>query len=478
MGSLINKPHVVLLPFPAQGHVNPFMQLAKLLHSRGFHITFVNNEFNRQRYLKSKGSEYLEGLPDFKFETITDGLPPSDPDATQDIASLSDRARKDMIVPFRELLKKLNSTPDLPPVSCVISDAFLIFGVKAARELGILGIPLWTASGCGLLVYLHYPELRKRGLFPCKDENFNTDGTLDTPIDWIPGVKDFRLRDLPMPCRSTNPNEILWNCLKDETIDCLSCPAMMVNTFEEFEHEAMEVVKTIYPNIYNIGPLTLLEKSLSQSQAKTLNPSLWKQDTKCLEWLDKQKPNSVVYVNYGSIAVLSEQHFREFAWGLADSNYPFLWVVRPDIVKANSATLTEEYYEVIKDRGLLAPWCPQEQVLAHKSVGVYLSHSGWNSTLETICAGVPVICYPLFAEQTTNARFSCTVWGIGVELDQDVKREQLTRLVKEVLESENGKKMKRRAVEWKKKAEEATSVGGSSYNDFNRLFQEVLHFGN
>ncbi|XP_038701703.1 linamarin synthase 1-like [Tripterygium wilfordii] len=477
MGSL-NKPHAVLVPYPAQGHLNPFMQLGKLLHARGYHITFVNNEFNHQRLVRSKGSEFIKGLPDFRFESIPDGLPPSDLDATQEITPLCYAVRKYMIIPFKELLRKLNSTPDVPPVTCVVSDGFMNFGSIAARELGILGVCFWTASACGFLGHMVFPELRERGLFPFKDDNFEKDGSMDTPIDWIPGMKDVRLRDMPISIRTSDPDDILWHCLREEVIDCMKCPAIIFNTIEEFEHEALEGIKPTYSNVYNIGPLSLLEKNLPLSQAKTLSTSLWKPDTKCLDWLDRQQPNSVVYVNYGSIAVMSEENFKEFAWGLANSKHPFLWVVRPDIANSNSGTLTKEYYEEIKDRGLLVNWCPQEQVLLHESVGVFLSHIGWNSTLETICGGVPVICWPRFAEQPTNARFSYTVWGIGLELDQDVKREELTNLVKEMLESENGKKMKSKAVEWKKKAEEATSVGGSSYNDFNRLFQEVFHFGN
>lgn len=89
MGSIgVTKQHVIVLPYPSQGHITPMMQLAKLLHSKGFHVTFVNTEFNHNRFIRNKGPDSLKGLPDFRFETIPDGLPPSDRDATQDLPAL------------------------------------------------------------------------------------------------------------------------------------------------------------------------------------------------------------------------------------------------------------------------------------------------------------------------------------------------------------------------------------------------------
>ena len=164
MGSSgVTKPHAVCVPFPAQGHVNPMMQLAKLLHSKGFHITFVNTEFNHKRLIRSKGPEFVKGLPGFSFETITDGLPPSDRDTTQDVPPLCDSTRKNCIAPFKELLLKLKSLSEVPPVSCIVSD-----GIKAAEEFGIPQVQFWTASACSFMGYLQFDELLKRGIVPFK----------------------------------------------------------------------------------------------------------------------------------------------------------------------------------------------------------------------------------------------------------------------------------------------------------------------
>ncbi|KAA8546791.1 hypothetical protein F0562_003220 [Nyssa sinensis] len=478
MGSAeTRKPHAVCVPYPSQGHVTPLMQLAKLLHSRGFYITFVNTEFNHNRLVRSKGPDSVKGLPDFRFATIPDGLPPSDRDATQDVRALCDSTRKNCLGPFRDLLAKLNSSSDVPPVKCIVSDGVMSFAIEAAEELGIPEAQLWTASACSFMAYLHYREIVKRGIIPFKDENFLTDGTLDTPIDWIPGMRNIRLKDIPSHVRNNNPNDIMFDFMGEEAQNCLKAPAIIFNSFEAFEHEVLEAIAFKFPRIYTAGPLSLLvSRYVTDSQVNSLNPSLWKEDSRCLEWLDQREPKSVVYVNYGSVTVMTDQHLKEFAWGLANSKHPFLWIVRPDVVMGDdSVMLPEEFFEETKDRGLLASWCPQEQVLSHPSVGAFLTHCGWNSMLESVCGGVPVICWPFFADQQTNCRYACTeYWGIGMEVNHDVKRSEIEALVREMMEGDKGKEMRSRAQEWKRKAEEATDIGGASYNDFDRFIKEAL----
>ncbi|XP_065632976.1 linamarin synthase 2-like [Quercus suber] len=478
MGSVrATKPHAVCVPFPAQGHVSPMMRLAKLLHSRGFHITFVNTEFNHRRLIRSKGLEYIKGLPDFQFETIPDGLPPSDRDATQDIPALCDSTRKNCVAPFKELVLKLNSSSEVPLVTCIVSDGIMSFAIKAGAELGIPEVQFWPASACGFMGCLNFAELIKRGILPFKDESFKDDGTLDKPINWIPGMKNIRLKDLPTFIRTTDITETMFDFLGSEVQNCLNSSAIIFNTFEEFEHEVLEVLLAKFPHVYSIGPLHLLGRHVPESHFMSQGLSLWKEDSKCLQWLDKREPNSVVYVNYGSITVMSNQHLKEFAWGLANSKHTFLWIVRPDLVMGDSAILPKEFFEETKDRGLLTSWCPQDKVLAHPSIGVFLTHCGWNSTLESVSAGVPIICWPFFAEQQTNCRYACTTWEIGVEVKEDVKRHEIEALVKEMMEGEKGHAMRQKAREWKKKAMEATDFGGSSYKNFERLIKEALLVG-
>ncbi|KAK2656468.1 hypothetical protein Ddye_009520 [Dipteronia dyeriana] len=478
MGSIkaTRRSHAVCVPYPSQGHVTPMMQLAKLLHSKKIHITFVNTEFNHKRLIRSKGPDALKGLPDFRFETIPDGLPPSDRDATQDVPALCDSTRKNCLVPLVELVGKLNSSAEVPPVSCIVSDGVMSFGIKAAEILGIPEVQFWTASACGFMGYLQYDQLAKRGLVAFKDENFLSDGNLDKTIDGIPGMSNIRFKDMPSFIRTTDPDDIMFDFMGSEAQKCLTSSAIIFNTFDQLEHQVLQAIASKFPNIYTIGPLPLLSRHVPESDFKSFRSSLWKEDSECLQWLDKHEPNSVVYVNYGSVTVMTEEQWKEFAWGLANSKQPFLWIVRPDVVMGtDSAILPEEYFEEIKDRGLIVNWCPQEKVLLHPAVAVFLTHCGWNSIIEGISTGVPVICWPFFADQQTNCRYACTTWGIGMEVNYDVKRWDIENLVKEMMEGEEGKKMRENALEWMKKAVAATDIGGKSYSNFDKFITEALH---
>ncbi|XP_059636957.1 7-deoxyloganetin glucosyltransferase-like [Cornus florida] len=470
------KPHAVCMPNPAQGHVFPMYKVAKLLYYRGFHVTFVNTEYNQRRLLRSRGPTALDGLPSFRFAAIPDGLPPVDGDVTQGAWQLCESMPKNCGAPFRDLLGKLNSSDDVPPVTCVVSDGVMSFTLEVAEELGIPNVLFWTTSACGFLSYAYYRQLVEKGFTPFKDESYLTNGYLDTLIDWIPGMKGIRLKELPTFIRTTNPNDVMLNFAINEAERSHKCSAIILNTIDVLERDCLDALAPMFPPIYPIGPLHLLEKKQlpENDELKSIGLNLLKEDSGCLEWLDSKQPNSVIYVNFGSVARMTSQQLIEFAWGLANSKQNFLWAIRPDLVLGDSAVLPPEFEELTKEKGFLSSWCPQEQILTHPSIGGYLTHCGWNSILETISGGVPTICWPAFAEQPTNCWFCCNHWGIGMEIT-DVHRDEVKRLVRELMVGEKGKEMKRRVMEWKKSAEETTCTGGSSYNNFyDKMVDEVL----
>ncbi|KAJ0974974.1 hypothetical protein J5N97_016939 [Dioscorea zingiberensis] len=317
-------------------------------------------------------------------------------------------------------------------------------------------------------------ELIDRGITPFKNESDLSNGYLDTPVDWIPGLKNMRLRDLPSFIRTTDPDDTFLNYIKIEGQKAFEATAIIINTFDELEDEVLSAMATILPPIYTVGPISLLCSQFPVTQSSSIGSSFLKEDESCLEWLDERDRESVVYVNFGSLAVVSNEQLIEFAWGLANSKHNFLWILRPDLVSGEAAVLPEEFLDEIKGRGFLASWCPQERVLSHPSVRGFLTHSGWNSTMESVSAGKPMICWPYFADQPINCRYVCNEWGMGMEIDNEVKREQVEELIAELMDGEKGKEMKKKAVEWKEKTIRATQAGGSSFINFNRVLDEVL----
>nr|XP_015880724.2 7-deoxyloganetin glucosyltransferase-like [Ziziphus jujuba var. spinosa] len=465
-----HKPHAICIALPIQSHIKALLKFAKLLHFKGFHITFVNTEFNHKRFLKSLGPNSLDGLPDFVFETIPDGLPPCDDDddgdATQDIASLCESVRTNCLRPF---LNKLTSCS--PPVTCIVSDGFMSFTITAAEELGIPVALFFSIAACGFMGVKQYSALKEKGLSPLKDDRL-----LNNVIDWIPGMKDIRLKDLPSFFRGANPLEVtMFNFAREAADRAHKATAVVIQTFDALERDVLEAISSTIPHSYAIGPLQLLLDHIPEDHPGiNVGYSLWKEDSECLQWLQTKPPNSVVYVNFGSTTVMTPQQLVEFGFGLANSNQPFLWIIRPDLVVGESAVLPAELADQIKEKGVIASWCPQEQVLNHPSVGGFLTHCGWNSIIESLSAGVPMLCWPFFAEQQTNCRYACKQWRVGMEIKNDSKRDEIEKLVRELMEGDKGKEMKSKALEWRKLAQESTAPNGSSSLNLDTLVDRML----
>ncbi|KAK2420017.1 7-deoxyloganetin glucosyltransferase [Trifolium repens] len=358
------KPHAVLTPYPLQGHINPMLKLAKLLHLRGFRITFVNTEYNHKRLLKSRGTKAFDGFTDFSFETIPDGLTQMEgngDDVKQDLTSLRQSVRKNFIYPFRELLAKLHDSAQsglIPRVTCLVSDIMMSFTIQIAEELALPVALLIPYSACSFLSIIHTRALIERGLIPLKDESYLKNGYLDTKIDWIPGLQNFRLKDLPDFIRTTNPNDLALEFIIEVVDRFHRASAIVFNTSYELESGVMNALHSMLPSLYTIGPFASFLDQSPHNQLASLGTNLWKEDTKCLEWLKSKGPGSVVYVNFGSITIMSEEKILEFAWGLANSKKPFLWIIRPDLVIGGSVVLSSEFVDEISDRGLIAVWPP------------------------------------------------------------------------------------------------------------------------
>ncbi|KAF8021262.1 hypothetical protein BT93_G1632 [Corymbia citriodora subsp. variegata] len=384
------RSHAVCIPAPFQSHIGAMLKLAKLLYTKGFYVSFVNTEYNHRRLLKSRGSRALNGFHGFQFLTITDGLPPTDADSSQDVMALCNAIRKNMSAPFSDLISNLNhntSDSDVPLVTCIFSDGFISFATdEAAREFGIPNIHLWTIPACAFMGFKQYRTLREKGLTPLKDTSYLTNGYLDTVVDWIPGMKNIKLWDLPTFLRSTDPDDIFFNFTMDAAERANTASAMIFHTFDAIESELLNALSSMFPRVYAIGPFSLLVNKLvkEESPLKSIDCNMWREDTECLRWLDSKEPKSVLYINFGSLAILTRDELVEFAMGLANSKQSLLWIIRPDLVSGDSAVLPREFIEETEGRSMYADWCPQEAVLNHLSIGGFLTHCGWNSIIESV----------------------------------------------------------------------------------------------
>ncbi|ERN14713.1 hypothetical protein AMTR_s00038p00226720 [Amborella trichopoda] len=216
-----------------------------------------------------------------------------------------------------------------------------------------------------------------------------------------------------------------------ESPKTLKSSAIILNTFKDLDKHVLDAMRErIGRPIYTIGPVASFSQFESNDRLKSVSMSLWNEEDTCVEWLNDKKPKSVVYVNFGSVTVATPNQLNEFAWGLVNSQRPFIWVIREDLVFGKSATLEKTFVEETKERGLILSWCNQIKVLSHPAVG-----------------------------------YVCKEWGIGMEINNDVKREEVKTLVRELMEGEKGKEMQLKAKKWKEISKTVVQLGGSSYNN-------------
>jgi UDP:flavonoid glycosyltransferase YjiC (YdhE family) len=214
-----------------------------------------------------------------------------------------------------------------------------------------------------------------------------------------------------------------------------------------------------------------------------------KEHDECIRWLDTQPDKSVVFLSFGSLGTFSAKQLTEIAVGLEKSGERFLWVVRsprgPDFMYGDSlpepdlvALLPEGFLERTKGRGLVVKnWAPQVEVLRHRATGAFVTHCGWNSTLEGITAGLPLLCWPLYAEQRVNKVHIVEEMKLGVEMrgynEEVVKAEEVEEKVRWIMTSEGGKALRERVAAAKDGAAEALKEGGSSHFAFVQFFKDL-----
>uniref|UniRef100_A0A5B7B827 Putative UGT protein n=1 Tax=Davidia involucrata TaxID=16924 RepID=A0A5B7B827_DAVIN len=432
---------LVLVPYPGQGHINPMLQLATILYSKGFSITIVHPQFS---------SPNPSSHPNFTFLDIPDGLLSHDRAALGSFVAMLSAINKNCEAPFQQCMEGMMKEDR---ITCIIYDALMFFTQTVADRLKLPGISLRASSAASVLAFAASPRLHQGGYIPLQD-------ILSEELD-LPGLPELNIGNL---------TDTLLELRVALTSSMKKSSGIIVNTMDYLEHKTLSKVHEYFPvPIFPIGPLHKFAPSSSGS--------LLKEDTVCITWLDKQAPNSVIYVSFGSLASIDEREFFEVASGLASSKQPFLWVVRPGSVRGSEWTelLPTSFEETVGERGCIVKWAPQKEVLAHNAVGGFWSHCGWNSTLESICEGIPMLCRPFVGDQILNARYVSHVWRVGLELEKSESGE-IEKAVRRLMVDKEGEEMRQRAMELKEKAELCLKSGGSSCNFLNELVECLLSF--
>ncbi|CAB4282123.1 unnamed protein product [Prunus armeniaca] len=440
MDTSSNVLHVVAVPYPGRGHINPMTNLCKLLASRknDIQITVVVTE----EWLGFIGSNPKPN--NISFRTIPNVLP-SELVRGANYPAFYEAVMTKMEAPFEKLLDQIH-----PPVTAIIADIELLWAVPAGRWRNIPVASLSTLSAS-----VFHPLFRNRelNLLDCGDQ--------------IPGVSFTDLADLGEVFKGNDPKVIKL------ALECISwvpkAQYLLFTSVYELERQIFDSLQAEFPfPVYPIGPAIPyleLEHNCSVSAADN--------SIDYLKWLDSQPKGSVLYISLGSFLSVSSTQMDEIAAGLRNSGIRYLWVARGEASRLKESCNGE--------MGLVVSWCEQLKVLCHSSVGGFWTHCGWNSTLEAVFAGVPMLTFPLFLDQLPNSRQIVEEWRIGGRVKTEVQdeklmtREEIAELVKRFMDLENsdGKEMRKRAKERSDLCHQAIAKGGSSDTNLDNFIRDI-----
>ncbi|XP_058781995.1 UDP-glycosyltransferase 87A1-like [Vicia villosa] len=438
--------HVLVIPYPSRGHINPMMNLSKLLvsNSPNILVTIIVT----QEWLTLINTE---PKPDnIRFETI--------PNIGGDsFLNVVDAVMTQMEAPVEELLDRLNQ----PPPTFIIYDAFLFWAVGVGNRRNIPVAAFWTSSTSELWVQFFHIFLQGKHLA----ENG------DTLIDYIPAKSWIHLEDIPL--LDQNNHQILQWALKSYQW-ILKAQFLLLPTIYELEPQVIDALKSkLTIPIYTIGPnipyFNLGHNSHSLNATNDVAQSY-------INWLNLQPNGSVLYISYGSFLSVSRSQMDEIAAALCESRVRFLWVTRDE---------TSRLKDMCGEMGLVVTWCDQLRVLLHPSIGGYWTHCGWNSVIEGVFAGVPFLTFPLAMDQPLISKIIVEDWKVGWRVKKDdkldtlVTRDEIVVLIRKFmdLDFDIGSDLRKRAKELQLLCQGAIKKGGSSEINVRAFLKNVMQSG-
>ncbi|XP_058110926.1 UDP-glycosyltransferase 76B1-like [Magnolia sinica] len=390
---------------------------------------------------------------------MPDGLL-ADEALTKDLVGLISILNVNCRVAFQDLLDQMLVTNPDNPVACIISDELFHFTQSVADHFKLPRIILRTNIATTFSIIAALPVLRQKGYYPIQDHP-NSDGPL-------PDLPNLRIKDLPV--FSTSNLDTLFQLIDQLIMATRISSGLIINTIDCLEQTTLAEFRHDFQiPVYPIGPL---HKHLTETCNSS---SLLMDDHGRITWLDRQAPRTIIYVSFGSIAAMDRSELIETAWGLAHSGQPFMWVVRTGLVRGSKwVEFPEGFEDMVGDRGLIVKWVPQQEVLAHPSVGGVWTHCGWNSTLESICEGVPMLCWPCFGDQSVNARLVSHVWRVGIRLEHGLDRDKIEWAIRKLMVGQEGEGMKERIEDLKENVDRCLRKRGSSNQSLNNLIDFIL----
>ncbi|XP_037496431.1 scopoletin glucosyltransferase isoform X2 [Jatropha curcas] len=486
MGSMDqNQLHIFFFPFMAHGHMIPTVDMAKLFAFRGHKATIITTPSNEPLISKTiqrtKDMGFDINIQILKFPSVEVGLPEGC-DNIDFVLSLVENGME-MIIKFwlatgklQEPLEKL--LQECNP-NCLVADMFFPWTTDAAAKFGIPRLVFHGTSFFSLCagesIRLYQPHKK----VSTDSESFVIPG--------LPGEIKITRKQLPSFVREEVQNDFT-KIVKESKESELKSFGVVVNSFYELEQAYADHYRNVLGRkAWHIGPVSICNRGMEDKTQRGKEASI--DEHECLKWLNSKKPNSVIYLCFGSVTNFTDSQLKEIAIALEAAGQKFIWVVRrnKNSEENEEEWLPEGFEKKMEGKGLIIRgWAPQVLILEHEAVGGFVTHCGWNSTLEGVSAGKAMVTWPVGAEQFYNEKLMTEVLRIGIGVGAKewvgfhgdyVKSEAIEKAISRVMEGEEAEEMRSRARRLGEMARQVVEEGGSSYSDFNALVQELRYYG-
>ncbi|XP_074278874.1 scopoletin glucosyltransferase-like [Silene latifolia] len=483
MGAEPHQLHVVLFPFQAHGHMIPALDIARLFAARNVKSTIITTPVNASTFTKAietgrrVGNSYID-LEIFKFPAKEAGLPEGCENA--EIAIKQEGLNQRFFLAVELLQEQLEQYLDRVRPDCLVADMFFPWATASSAKFNI---PRLVFHGFSYFSICAQELIRAYEPF----QNVSSDDeTFSLPL--IPHeIKLTRSQLSPeLMGDKDHPMRKKMEMIKKSELESYG---VIVNSFYELEPDYAEFCrKELGRKTWHVGPVSLCNRSIQEKAERGKEVSI--NESECLTWLDSKKPASVVYICFGSLVQFIAPQLHEIAVALESSGKNFIWVVRNgnNNGKNDEEWLPSGFEQRTEGRGLIIRgWAPQVLILEHEAIGAFVTHCGWNSILEGISAGVPMVTWPIFAEQFYNEKLVTDILKIGVSVgvkkwsrmpsvEDVIRREVIETVLREMTEGDVVEEMRQRAKQLKDKAWNAVAEGGSSYSDLSALINELRSY--
>jgi len=465
--------NVTFLPHLTPGHMNPMIDTARLFAKHGVNVTIITTHANALLFKKAIDNDLFSG---YSIKTCVIQFPAAQVGLPDGVENIKDATSREMLGKIMLGIAKIQDQieilfHDLQP-DCIVSDMLYPWTVESAAKLGIPRLYYYSSSyfsSCAA----HFIKKQK------PHENLVSDS------------QKFSIPGLPHSIEITSLQLQEYVREKSEFSDFFDAVyesegrsyGTLCNSFHELEGDYANLYKsTMGIKAWSVGPVSAWVKR-EQNEDVVVESEL-------INWLNSKPNDSVLYLSFGSLTRLSHSQIVEIGHGLENSGHNFIWVVRKKDGEGDEDGFLDDFEQRMKENKkgyIIWNWAPQLLILDHPATGGIVTHCGWNSILESLSVGLPMIAWPMFAEQFYNEKLLVDVLKIGVSVgskvnkfwsnegdDAVIRREEIVKAVEILMGSgKESKEMRMRAKKLGDAAKKSIDEDGSSYNNLMQLIDEL-----